>query len=147
VLKGFKDFLLRGNVVDLAVAVVIGAAFTAVVNQFAASFLTPLINVLGGGGGRFGGSFFIGEEEFRWGAFVSQVFTFVITATIVYFVVVLPMHRLFERLARGEEPHPVGPSEIELLVEIRDLLRSQQGLPPIDPVAGKHSPLGIRETR
>jgi large conductance mechanosensitive channel len=147
VLKGFKEFLLRGNVVDLAVAVVIGAAFTSVVNQFAASFLTPLVNVLGGGGGRFGGTFYVGEEPFRWSAFVSQVITFLITATIIYFLVVMPVHRLFERLARGEEPRPVGPTEVELLVEIRDLLRAQQGLPPVDPVAGKHSPPAVREAR
>ena len=78
-LKGFKNFLLRGNVVDLAVAVVIGAAFTAVVNQFADSFLTPLVNLLGGGG-KLGGSFTVGDQKFAWGAFVSQVITFAITA-------------------------------------------------------------------
>jgi large conductance mechanosensitive channel len=144
VLKGFKNFVLRGNVVDLAVAVVIGAAFTAVVNQFAESFLTPLVNLLGGGG-EFGGSFSIGDQKFAWGAFVSQVITFVITAAVIYFVVVVPVHRLFERLARGEEPRPVGPTDIELLVEIRDLLRAQQGLPPVDPAAGKHSPPAVRE--
>jgi large conductance mechanosensitive channel len=145
VLKGFKDFLLRGNVVDLAVAVVIGAAFTAVVNQFADSFLTPLVNVIGGGG-RLGGSFTFGGQAFAWGAFVSQVITFLATATIIYFLVVVPMHRLFERLARGEEQHPVGPTELELLVEIRDLLRAQQGL-PIDPAAGRRSPPVLPEER
>jgi large conductance mechanosensitive channel len=144
VLKGFKDFLLRGNVVDLAVAVVIGAAFTGVVNQFADSFLTPLVKLLGGGG-TLGGTFHIGAQAFTWGAFISKVIAFVITATVVYFLVVLPMHRLFERLARGEEPHPVGPTQLELLVEIRDLLRAQQGLPAIDPAAGKHSPSTARE--
>ena len=135
VLKGFKDFLLRGNVVDLAVAVVVGAAFTAVVNSFADSFLTPLVNLIGGGG-KLGGSFAIGDQKFTWGAFVSQVITFVLTAAVVYFLVVLPMHRLFQRLARGEEPHPVGPSQVELLVEIRDLLRAQQGLPPAGSASG-----------
>src|SRR4051812_44453488 len=118
VLKGFKDFLLRGNVVDLAVAVVIGAAFTAGGEPFAASFLTPLVNLLGGGG-KLGGSFQISDQTFQWGAFISRVITFVVTATIVYFVVVMPMHRLFQRLARGEEPPPVGPTQLELLVEIR----------------------------
>lgn len=143
-LKGFKNFLLRGNVVDLAVAVVIGAAFTAVVNQFADSFLTPLVNLLGGGG-KLGGSFTVGDQKFAWGAFVSQVITFAITAAVIYFFVVVPVHRLFERLARGEEPRPVGPTDIELLVEIRDLLRAQQGLPPMDPAAGRHAPPSVAD--
>ena len=128
VLKGFKDFLLRGNVVDLAIAVVIGAAFTAVVNAFAADFLTPLIG-LAGGGGKFGGELVVHSQHFRWGAFVSQLITFVITAAVVYFAVVLPMHLLMDRRRRGVEPGPTQPTQIELLVEIRDLLRAQQSTP------------------
>jgi large conductance mechanosensitive channel len=146
VLKGFKSFLLRGNVVDLAVAVVIGAAFTAVVNQFADSFLTPLVNLLGGGG-KLGGSFEIADQTFRWGEFVGQAITFVLTAAVIYFLVVVPVHRLFERLARGDEPHQVGPTQLELLVEIRDLLRAQQELPLVEPAGGGHSPQPARETR
>ncbi len=125
-LSGFKKFLLRGNIVDLAVAVVIGTAFTAVVTSFADSFLEPLI-ALAGGGGRLGGTLSVGGQTFAWGAFVSQVITFVLTAAVVYFVVVLPLHKLLER--RASEPAPaVGPTERELLVEIRDLLRAQQGI-------------------
>ena len=124
-IKGFKDFLLRGNVVDLAVAVVIGAAFSAVVTAFKDSFLTPLIN-LAGGGGQFGGRFTIDGQPFTWGAFLSQVISFVITAAIIYFVVVVPMRLLTERRRRGEEAGPVAPTEVELLVEIRDLLRAQR---------------------
>ncbi|RFU23034.1 large conductance mechanosensitive channel protein MscL [Geodermatophilus marinus] len=126
-LKGFKDFLLRGNVVDLAVAVVIGTAFTAVVNSFAESFLTPLIGLVGGGG-ELGGTFTVNGQTFTWGAFVSQVITFVLTAAVVYFLVVLPMKALIERRRRGEEAGPAEPTQVELLAEIRDLLRSQQGL-------------------
>src|SRR3712207_2408603 len=99
VVKGFKDFLLRGNVVDLAVAVVVGAAFTAVVNSFADSFLTPLIGVLGGGGD-LGGAFTVRGQVFTWGAFLSQLITFVMTAAVIYFVVVMPLHRLLERRIR-----------------------------------------------
>ncbi|SEK49954.1 large conductance mechanosensitive channel [Blastococcus sp. DSM 46786] len=128
-LKGFKDFLLRGNVVDLAVAVVVGAAFTAVVTSFTESFLEPLIGLVGGGG-EAGGSFTIDGQVFTWGSFVNQVITFVLTAAILYFVVVLPVRRLFDRRARGEEPGPVAPTQVELLVEIRDLLRAQQGRGP-----------------
>jgi large conductance mechanosensitive channel len=139
VLKGFKDFLLRGNVVDLAVAVVVGAAFTALVTSFADSFLKPLIALIGGGG-ELGGALVVNDQHFTWGAFLSQLITFGGTAAIVYFVVVLPMHRLLDRRVRGEEPGPVGPTELELLVEIRDLLRAQQGLDPVAPTAGRRSP-------
>jgi len=128
-MKGFKDFLLRGNVVDLAVAVVIGAAFTAVVNSFADSFLTPLIALITGGG-ELGGTFTVNGQTFTYGAFISQVITFVLTAAVVYFAVVLPMKALIERRRRGEEPGPSQPTQVELLVEIRDLLRTQQGAGP-----------------
>ena len=129
VLKGFKDFVLRGNVVDLAVAVVIGAAFTGVVNAFTSSFLNPLIALLGGGG-QLGGQLSVHGQHFTWGAFLSQVITFAITAAVLYFLVVLPMKKLLERRRRGEEPGPVQPTQVELLAEIRDLLRAQQGLGP-----------------
>ena len=126
-IKGFKDFLLRGNVIDLAVAVVIGTAFTALVAAFTTSFLTPLIGLLGGGG-KTGGELVINGQRFTWGAFISAVITFVLTAAVVYFVVVLPVKAIMERRKRGEEPGPTVPTQVELLVEIRDLLRAQQGL-------------------
>jgi large conductance mechanosensitive channel len=126
VLKGFKDFLFRGNVVELAVAVVIGSAFTALVNTFASSFLTPLIGVLGGGG-KVGGTFELNGQTFTWGEFISQLITFVLTAAVLYFLVVMPLHRLLERRVEGKEPGPVAPTETELLIEIRDLLRAQNG--------------------
>lgn len=128
-IKGFKDFLLRGNVVDLAVAVVIGAAFTAVVSSFTASFLEPLIALIGGGGVD-GGTFTVNGQTFTWGAFVNQVITFVLTAAVVYFVVVVPMKKLVERRRSGEEAGPAAPTQVELLVEIRDLLVAQQGQAP-----------------
>jgi large conductance mechanosensitive channel len=141
-LKGFKDFLLRGNVVDLAVAVVIGTAFTAVVNSFKDSFLTPLINLVGGGG-QFGGQFSVDGQPFTWGAFLSQVVSFVLTAAVIYFVVVLPMKVVLERRRRGEETGPVQPTQLELLAEIRDLLRAQQGLvPAAEDEVGRHAHTG-----
>jgi large conductance mechanosensitive channel len=127
-IKGFKEFLLRGNVIDLAVAVVIGTAFTALVTAFTTSFLTPLIGLIGGGG-ETGGEFVVDDQHFTWGAFISAVITFVLTAAVVYFVVVLPVKVLLERRRRGEEAGPVAPTQVELLVEIRDLLRAQQGGP------------------
>ena len=141
-LKGFKDFLLRGNVVDLAVAVVIGAAFGAVVTSFVDSFLNPLIGLVGGGGVT-GGTATVNGQDFTWGDFVNQVVTFVLTAAVIYFVVVVPMRVLLERRRRGEEAGPVLPSQVELLVEIRDLLRAQQGLDPVEPEqGGRHAHTG-----
>jgi large conductance mechanosensitive channel len=125
-LSGFRAFLLRGNVIDLAVAVVIGAAFTAVVTAFANDFLTPLVGVVGGGG-KLGGSFTVHGQRFLWGAFVSAVITFAITAAVVYFLVVLPMQALLERRRRGQEPGPTQPTQLELLTEIRDLLATGRG--------------------
>jgi large conductance mechanosensitive channel len=125
-LKGFKDFLLRGNVVDLAVAVVIGAAFGTLVTSFVNSFLRPLIGLVGGGG-EFGGELVINEQHFTWGAFLSSLIGFVLTAAVIYFVVVVPMRRLVERRATAAEPGPAAPTDVELLAEIRDLLRAQQG--------------------
>ena len=133
-IKGFKDFLLRGNVVDLAVAVVVGAAFTAVVTSFTESFLRPLIALVGGGG-LDGGTFTVNGQEFDWAGFVNAVITFALTAAVVYFLVVVPLKRLTERRERGEEPGPAAPTQVELLTEIRDLLRDQQG-----PV-GRHTGL------
>src|SRR3954451_25369517 len=101
-IKGFKDFLLRGNVVDLAVAVVIGTAFTLLVASFTDSFLKPLIGLVGGGGAS-GGTLVVDGQFFTWGAFINQVITFVLTAAVVYFVVVVPMKALMERRKRGEE--------------------------------------------
>jgi large conductance mechanosensitive channel len=114
-IKGFKDFLLRGNIVDLAVAVVIGTAFTALVTAFTTSFINPLIGLVSGGG-----------KAFTYGAFITAVITFVLTAAVVYFVVVVPMKTINERLARGKEEEPAGVSEdIQLLREIRDSLQRQ----------------------
>jgi large conductance mechanosensitive channel len=124
-IKGFKDFLLRGNVVDLAVAVVIGAAFTAVVTSFTESFLQPLMALAAGGGVK-GGVFTVNGVDFDWAGFVNALVTFVITAAVVYFVVVVPLKIILERRQRGEEAGPALSTQVELLVEIRDLLRAQQ---------------------
>jgi len=125
VIKGFRDFLLRGNVVDLAVAVVIGAAFTSVVESFTSSFLRPLIGLFGGGGPN-GGTLVIDGQRFTWGAFLNAVITFVLTAAVVYVLVVLPMNKLAELRSRGRVPEPEARSEeVLLLTEIRDSLRTR----------------------
>jgi large conductance mechanosensitive channel len=125
VLKGFKDFIMRGNVVDLAVGIVIGAAFTGLVTQLTKSFLEPLIKLLSGGKS-VSGTFKVRAVIFDWGAFVNAVLTFMLTAAALYFLIVLPMNKLAERRARGEEPEPKAPADdVRLLSEIRDILLAQ----------------------
>jgi large conductance mechanosensitive channel len=124
-LRGFKDFIMRGNVVDLAVGIVIGAAFTSLVSQFTDSFLNPLIQVFGGESkpGKSGASFTVRGANFDYGRFANAIITFVLTAAALYFLVVYPMNKLAERRRRGQEPPPKAPSEeIKLLTEIRDAL-------------------------
>ncbi|MET9301372.1 large conductance mechanosensitive channel protein MscL [Micromonospora aurantiaca] len=135
-LKGFKDFIMRGNVVDLAVGVVIGAAFTGVVTQLTKSFLEPLVRVFialitGSKNGLTGSTPTFREIPFDWVAFVNAAITFLLTAAALYFLVVYPMNRLAERRKRGEEPPPSAPSEeVKLLTEIRDaLLAGNHGTP------------------
>ena len=123
-LRGFKDFVMRGNVVDLAVGIVIGAAFSGVVGQLTKSFLDPLIRVVTGGGDPVArGVFHVRGQVFDWASFVNAAVTFLLTAAALYFVVVLPMNKFAERRARGEEPKAEAPSEeVLLLREIRDAL-------------------------
>jgi large conductance mechanosensitive channel len=121
-LRGFKDFILRGNVVELAVGVVLGVAFNNVVTQFTKSFLEPLIRVFSGGG-QIAGTFTIRGVPFDWAAFVNAALSFALTAAVVYFLVVLPMNTLAARRRRDKEPEPKAPSEeVRLLTEIRDAL-------------------------
>jgi large conductance mechanosensitive channel len=114
VLAGFKKFILQGSVVDLAVGVVIGAAFNALVSAFTASFIKPLIAVITGGGVN-GGTFTISDQVFDYGAFINAIITFVLTAAAIYFVVVVPMNALRERRNRGQEGE-VEPSNEEKMV-------------------------------
>lgn len=126
-LRGFKDFLMRGNVVDLAVAVVIGSAFGAVVTAVVQGLVTPLIAAL------FGkpnvsevGNFTVNNAHFAVGSVLQAMLNFVLVAAAVYFVIVAPMNHLAERRKRGAEPEPAAPTdEVILLTEIRDTLRTR----------------------
>ncbi|GAB3253470.1 MscL family protein [Nocardioides dilutus] len=120
-MSGFKNFLLRGNLVDLAVAVIIGTAFAAVV----AAFTAWLTGVLPGLKETFKGAE-LGELAF----FLNAVISFVLLAAVVYFFVVVPYTRARERFFPS--PPPGTPDEIVLLKEIRDLLAAQQGRTPPD---------------
>ncbi|MGH9116565.1 MAG: large conductance mechanosensitive channel protein MscL [Acidimicrobiales bacterium] len=130
-LKGFRDFITRGNVIDLAVAVVIGAAFTAVVAAIVNNLINPLIAAI------FGqpdlsdvGVFTINDAVFSIGAVITAVINFLIVAAAIYFFVVVPVNAINER-RRTKEVAPeeeVAPSdEALLLAEIRDLLRAESG--------------------
>jgi large conductance mechanosensitive channel len=96
-LKEFRDFVLRGNVVELAVAVVIGAAFGAVVTAFVASFITPLIAAIGGKPDFSTLAFTINGSRFTYGAFFNALLSFVIIAAVVFFFVVRPLNALMAR--------------------------------------------------
>ena len=123
-LRGFREFLLRGNVVDLAVAVIIGAAFGAVVTSFVEDVITPLIGAIGG------------QPDFsaimlgplKIGNFFNALISFLVIALVVYFMVVVPMNRIMERTRKQTEAgDPPAPTKEEvLLTEIRDLLRQQR---------------------
>jgi large conductance mechanosensitive channel len=97
-LKEFRDFVLRGNVVELAVAVVIGAAFGAVVTAFVSSFITPLIAAIGGKPDFSALAFTINGSKFAYGAFLNALISFLIIAAVIFFLVVRPLNALMTRL-------------------------------------------------
>lgn len=136
-MKGFKEFLLRGNVIDLAVAVVIGTAFTGVVNAIVGSVLNPAIGAL------FNAESLAtalpvaipttagGTATIYFGAVIGAVIQFIIVAVVVYFALIVPINYLsrlsFRRKEAGiVEETPAPPTELDLLTEIRDLLSAQK---------------------
>jgi large conductance mechanosensitive channel len=122
-LTEFRDFLLRGNIVMLAVAFVIGLAFAAVVTAFVRDWVTPLIGAIFGGQGPFGSlSFTVHHSVFSYGDFVDALITFVAIAAAVFFFVVRPYDAVTARMKRGEEAPPEPTLDQQLLIEIRDLL-------------------------
>ena len=138
-LKGFKEFLLRGNIVDLSVAVVIGTAFTALVTAFTDSILQPLIDRIGAGGESDYGILRIpigGEQTIDFNVLLSACINFVLVAAVIYFVIVLPFSKF-----RKQEEETVE-AEVVLLTEIRDLLAERPGPTAeqrLDPDAPKHA--------
>ncbi|MDQ6799106.1 MAG: large conductance mechanosensitive channel protein MscL [Actinomycetota bacterium] len=129
-MKGFKEFIMRGNVVELAVAVVIGTAFGLVVKALVADILTPLIAAIVGKPDFSNLTFTINSSKFLYGDLINNLISFVGVAAAVYFFVVLPLNRLAERRARGQVPVdelPPPADDVILLTEIRDLLRAQSG--------------------
>ncbi|MET7277294.1 large conductance mechanosensitive channel protein MscL [Kribbella sp. NPDC005582] len=126
-LKGFKEFIMRGNVVDLAVAVVIGGAFALVVKAIVDGLINPLIAAIFGKPDISGVlSFTINRSEFSIGLILQAVLNFLFVAAAIYFVIVMPLNKLAERRARGQEPEPDPlTTDQQLLTEIRDFLRER----------------------
>ncbi|GAA1988593.1 large-conductance mechanosensitive channel protein MscL [Isoptericola halotolerans] len=130
-LAGFKTFVLRGNVIDLAVGLVIGAAFTAVVSGLMDGIITPLIAAI------FGepditrvGNFTLNGAAFSIGLFLNAVLNFLLVASALYFVIVMPMNKLNERRQRVDDTVAEEPAaDLALLTEIRDLLAAQSRQP------------------
>ncbi|MFG2906413.1 large conductance mechanosensitive channel protein MscL [Kitasatospora sp. NPDC048286] len=134
-MKGFKEFLLRGNVVELAVAVVIGAAFTAIINAFVKGVINPIVGVFGAKDLASYSSCLKGPCEVSptgevtsgvlilWGSVLSATLQFLITAAVVYFVLILPMNKLAaHRKSAAEKAAEAELKEVQLLTEIRDAL-------------------------
>ncbi len=126
-LAEFKAFLMRGNVVDLTVAVVIGAAFGLVVQAFVADIITPIIAAIFGKPDFSSLTFTINGSVFRYGDFLNALIAFVTVAAAIFFFVVKPMNVLAARRAAGQEPEaePAPTVDQQLLTEIRDLLKAR----------------------
>jgi large conductance mechanosensitive channel len=126
-LKGFKDFVFRGNIVDLAVAFVIATAFAALVKTFVTAIVQPIINAFPGANSN-GWGFSLRGGDLKPKTFIdistliNALIVFGLTAAVIYFILVVPNQRLRGR--RGEAPTP--PTDLDILTEIRDLLRAQQ---------------------
>ncbi len=126
-MKGFRDFILRGNVVDLAVGVVIGAAFSAVVTSLVKDVLTPFIAAVVHQPDFSKLMFTIRGSQFLYGDFLNALISFLIVSGTIYFFVVMPVNRLMTRF-KGAPEAPKQTAEEKLLIEIRDLLAKKKGV-------------------
>lgn len=126
-IKEFRDFINRGNVIDLAVGIVIGAAFTGIVNSLVNDLLMPVIGMATGGINFSGLSFTVGEAALAYGNFIQAIINFLIIAFAVFWLV-----KVVNRFRKKEEAKPAEPAapttEEKLLEEIRDLLKARQGV-------------------
>lgn len=123
-IKGFKEFIMKGNVVDLAVGIAIGVAFTTLVAAFGTYFVNPIVAVAGGDNARGFGFEITNESTFvNIGAIINALIVFVVTMAVIYFAIVVPMEKMQSLRKRGEEDPETTPEDIELLREIRDALQ------------------------
>lgn len=114
-LKGFRDFILRGNVIDLAVAFVMGAAFNSIVSSLVKDIFTPLIGAVGGKSDFSGLFFTLNNSKFMYGDFINSLVSFIIIALVVYFFIVTPMNKVMARIKKGEKVDPTEKSCPECL--------------------------------
>jgi large conductance mechanosensitive channel len=121
VLKEFRDFLMRGNLIELAVAFVVGSAFAVVVKSLVDNLITPIIGMIGGVDFK-SEKFTINGSHFLYGQFINDVVYFVLVAAAIFFLVVKPVNMVMARIRKPEEVAPDAPTETALLIEIRDLL-------------------------
>ncbi|GAU68690.1 putative large conductance mechanosensitive channel [Streptomyces sp. NBRC 110611] len=157
VLQGFKEFLMRGNVIELAVAVVVGAAFTNIVNSVVKGVINPIVGALGSQNldnykaclttchtdkktGAFTDGIYI-----LWGSVLSAALTFLITAAVVYFLMILPMNKWKQRqeAKKPVDNTPLPPTEVELLTEIRDALLAQRN----GSLTSTRGTIGVQKTQ
>ena len=130
-MKGFREFIMRGNVIELAVAVIIGAAFTSIVNSLVDGIFNPIIAAIFNADEINSAVWQIGPVTLGVGAVLSAVINFLLIATVVYFAIIMPMNKLNEALAARKggnksDEEEAAPTEAELLTEIRDLLAKKQ---------------------
>ena len=134
-LKGFKDFIMQGNVIDLAVAVVIGSAFASIVDAFTSAIINPLIALLGGNS-EIGFAVQLLDSnpgtKMDFGLLLTAIINFLMIAAIIYFVLVGPMNKMKEAAAKRKGIEAPA-SDNDLLVEIRDLLAGRPLTHPSDP--------------
>ena len=123
-IKGFKEFALRGNVIDLAVAFVVGAAFAALIDAFSKALIMPIVGIFLGGGVS-AGTIEINGQVIDFTMMINAVIVFIITMAVIYFVFVVPMNRVRARMGSGNVD--TTPPDVKLLAEIRDLLLEQSG--------------------
>ncbi len=131
-MKGFREFIMRGNVIELAVAVIIGAAFTAIVNALVDGIFNPIIAAIFNADEINAAVWQVGSVSLGIGAVVGALINFLLIALVVYFVIILPINKLNERMyimKHGEKPTEAeaAPTETDLLIEIRDLLATRDG--------------------
>ncbi len=124
-IQGFRDFITRGNVIDLAVAFVAGAAFTGLVGSVSSSVVEPFIGLVLGGGIE-AGTIVVNGQVFDFTALVNAIITFLITMAVLYFVFVLPMNAWRKRQEAEDAKNDDKATQTDLLIEIRDLLREQR---------------------
>jgi large conductance mechanosensitive channel len=123
-LKGFKEFLFRGNIVDLAVAVIIGIAFGTVIKAFADDFIGGIIGVIGGSPDFGRAGFTVNGSKIIYGSTLTAAINFLIVAAVIYFVIVLPLQAMAQR-GQAPEEGPAPTDEALILAEIRDELRAR----------------------